>query len=465
MPSSFPFPPACSLLARALAGAACATCALALAQSPPPIAAPIAPSLPPPIATWRAPTLQVQGGAAGADGIAAGRRRVRGRRRRDARVLAAAEAEVTVRLRDAAGAVTTRVLPVRAGRNTSRLAAVQWERLALASLEGKARTNKVRIRELGQRFGLATRKSSLIVLEQIDDYVRHEIEPLAEPRVAYDLAAASQAPRRQRCRAAGAGGAPLRGARRLVEPPFPEGQPAGVFADRQVRGGDERGRLTDGAARAPSRAHRRATGGTKDNERDSSRRPTPAAAPGPSGFAAQAGSDSLSRAKKTLGGSDGDATTTTISIAVAPAAAASGAIKRLQAAGAEDWARIYVNERRANDARVGFFLGAAEFFLAEGDRHNRAFGLRVLSNLVELTCRTARRCACSPIACSRSAKSKLRCRCSSACGSSRRTSRSRTAISASRSPTPARRRRPSSTSMPSSPAPGTFDSPTSTCSR
>ena len=137
--------------------------------------------------------------------------------------------------------LTTRVVPVRAGRNPSRLAAVQWARLTLASLEGEARTNKVRIREIGKRFGLATRETSLIVLELVDDYVRHEIEPPAELRAAYDRAAANvgQAPRRERRRAAGAGGPPLRGARRLVEPRLPEGRHAGA------------------ARRSPSRKRRR----------------------------------------------------------------------------------------------------------------------------------------------------------------------------------------------------------------
>ncbi|MGZ8303325.1 MAG: VIT domain-containing protein, partial [Telluria sp.] len=111
-------------------------------------------------------------------------------------VLTAAEAELKVRLRDASGAVTTRIVPVRAGRNPSHLAAVQWARLTLASLEGEARTNKVRIREIGKRFGLATRETSLIVLELVDDYVRHEIEPPAELRAAYDRAAANATKRR-----------------------------------------------------------------------------------------------------------------------------------------------------------------------------------------------------------------------------------------------------------------------------
>ena len=52
-----------------------------------------------------------------------------------------------------------------------------------------------------------------------------------------------------------------------------------------------------------------------------------------------------------------------ISIAVTPAAGASASIRRLQAAKADEWARIYFDERRANEASVGFFLDAAEFFL------------------------------------------------------------------------------------------------------
>ena len=122
--------------------------------------------------------------------------------------------------------MTTRIVPVRAGRNPSRLAAVQWARLTLASLEGEARTNKVRIREIGKRFGLATRETSLIVLELVDDYVRHEIEPPAELRAAVRPRRREhrQAPRRQRRSAAGAGDPPLRGARRLVEPRLPEGR-------------------------------------------------------------------------------------------------------------------------------------------------------------------------------------------------------------------------------------------------
>jgi len=302
-------------------------------------------------------------------------------------ILTDADAEVTVRLRDAAGAVTTRVVPVRAGRNPSRLAAVQWARLTLASLEGEARTNKVRIREIGKRFGLATRETSLIVLELVDDYVRNEIEPPAELRAAYDRAVASAGKRRSDDDAARLAQVIRRFESRVAwwNRDFPKGDmPAPLQIAKAEAPANAIGALT-----APLEARRQRADGpmreaAKDDDRGAGRRALPAtvaAAPAPSGFAAQA-EDSLARAKKSV--ANEGAAATTISIAVTPAAGASAAIKRLQSARADEWARIYFDERRANEASVGFFLDAAEFFLAKGDRDNRAFGLRALSNLAEL---------------------------------------------------------------------------------
>ncbi|MEO8312815.1 MAG: VIT domain-containing protein, partial [Caldimonas sp.] len=300
-------------------------------------------------------------------------------------VLGAAEAELTIRLRDAAGAVTTRIVPVRAGRNPSRLAAVQWARLTLASLEGEARTNKVRIREIGKRFGLATRETSLIVLELVEDYVRHEIEPPQELRAAYDRAAANAGKRRVDNDAARLAQVIRRFEARAAwwNRDFPKGDmPAPLQIARS-----EAAVSAGGALAAPEMLRQRADGpirdAAKDDERATSRRPLPATAPAPSGFARQAENDSLGRAKK-AGANEASATPTTISIAVTPAAGASAAIKRLQSARPDEWTRIYFDERRANEASVGFFLDAAEFFLAKGGREHRAFGLRALSNLAEL---------------------------------------------------------------------------------
>ena len=299
-------------------------------------------------------------------------------------VLSAAEAELTIRLRDASGAVTTRVVPVHAGRNPSHLAAVQWARLTLASLEGEARTNKMRIREIGKRFGLATRETSLIVLELVDDYVRHEIEPPAELRVAYDRALASAGKRRVDSDAARLAQVVRRFEARAAwwSRDFPKGaMPAPLQVAKSEAPANAIGSLT-----APLELRRQRSDGpvrdaAKNDDRAASRRPLPAAAPAPS-FAAQAESDSNVRARK--GGTNEAAATTTISIAVTAAAGATAAIKRLAAARPDEWERIYFDERRANEASVGFFLDAAEFFLAKGGRENRAFGLRALSNLAEL---------------------------------------------------------------------------------
>jgi Ca-activated chloride channel homolog len=109
----------------------------------------------------------------------------------------------------------------------------------------------------------------------------------------------------------------------------------------------------------------------------------PAPATAPSGFAAQADSDSLSRARK-AGRGDAGVAETTIAIALTPAANASASLKRLQSAAPDEWTRVYLDERRANEANVGFFLEVAEFFLSKNDRDNRAQGLRALSNLAEM---------------------------------------------------------------------------------
>ena len=130
------------------------------------------------------------------------------------------------------------------------------------------------------------------------------------------------------------------------------------------------------------RADRPLREAAKDDDRTVARPVLPAAAPVPSGGAKNAEIDSMARARK-AGPSEASATTT-ISIALTPAAGASTAIKRLQAARPDDWTRIYFDERRENEASVGFFLDAAEFFLAKGGRDNRALGLRALSNLAEL---------------------------------------------------------------------------------
>ena len=72
---------------------------------------------------------------------------------------------------------------------------------------------------------------------------------------------------------------------------------------------------------------------------------------------------------------------TSISIALQPAASNAVWLKRLEAAEPAARRAIYLDERSGNAMNVGFFLDAAEFFIAQGER---ALGLRILSNLAEM---------------------------------------------------------------------------------
>ena len=293
-------------------------------------------------------------------------------------ILTGPSADVTLRLRDSAGATSTRVVAVRANAHPSRLAALQWARLTLASLEGESRTNKIHLREIGRRFALATRETSLIVLEQVDDYVRHEIEPPPELRAEYDRLAATAMKRRVESDATRLAQLVRRFDARVAwwGYEFPK---ADLVAPLQVAKTEAR---PAGALAAPAEATRRERGDAAHeakDERDSLRslRQAPNA-PARSTLAA-GNAPALEAAKKS--GVGNDVAAMTISIALTPAANASGAIKRLQSARPEEWQRIYFDERQANENNVGFFLDAAEFFIAKG---RSAFGLRVLSNLAEM---------------------------------------------------------------------------------
>lgn len=61
-----------------------------------------------------------------------------------------------------------------------------WAQKKIAELELFAVKNKDEIKNLGKQFGIVTMNTSLIVLENIGDYVRYEITPPSELRTEYD---------------------------------------------------------------------------------------------------------------------------------------------------------------------------------------------------------------------------------------------------------------------------------------
>lgn len=61
-----------------------------------------------------------------------------------------------------------------------------WAQKKIAELELFADKNKDEIKNLGKQFGIVTMNTSLIVLENVSDYVKYEITPPTEMRTEYD---------------------------------------------------------------------------------------------------------------------------------------------------------------------------------------------------------------------------------------------------------------------------------------
>ena len=76
-------------------------------------------------------------------------------------------------------------IAVAASDREGRLAATAWAMWKISRLEGDFELNRGQIRRLGREFGLATRETSLIVLERVEDYARYEIDPPKELAESY----------------------------------------------------------------------------------------------------------------------------------------------------------------------------------------------------------------------------------------------------------------------------------------
>ena len=64
--------------------------------------------------------------------------------------------------------------------------ASSWAQLRINELDAEYAVNRAEIRRLGQRFGLVTRETSLIILDRVEDYARYEIQPPSELRAEFD---------------------------------------------------------------------------------------------------------------------------------------------------------------------------------------------------------------------------------------------------------------------------------------
>ena len=288
-------------------------------------------------------------------------------------------AELSVHLRDGDIVRTERVV-VDAESAPSAFPARLWANWSIAALEAEPELNRAAIARLGQRFGVVTGETSLIVLDSLADYVRYDIAP-PDGQDEFLRLKAAQAGERDSVRKASLDRVAGLYARRiewwqrdwpksaLPPPPKPAGAIAGnELARRRAQSERYASDVADAAGVAPVAAMA-----------------PPPPAPAPVAEAQALALESIvvtgSRMDKSEAESDGGAGARRATIALQPWQPDSPYARRLRAAPAEQVYRLYLDERDSHAASTAFYLDVADV-LEEKGQH--ALALRVLSNLAEL---------------------------------------------------------------------------------
>ena len=254
--------------------------------------------------------------------------------------------------------------------------AQRWARLRVDELLAQPELHRTEITALGNRFGIVTPETSLIVLETLDDYLRYDLQPPRGPlRDAWDarqhsMAAEKAARARQHLDELVVRYAALQA---WWDKDFPKDIAPAIKPEVAVA------QVTANAVAAD--ATRRA------------RPPAPVFAPAPAPMPAPSVQLELRReaapvaafaANSSSAPSDKKAAAATsagIHIAVAAWTPDAAGMRRLAQAAADDRYAVYLDLRLAAPSSPAFYLDAAQVFATHGQR---ALALRALSNLAEL---------------------------------------------------------------------------------
>ena len=307
----------------------------------------------------------------GVGAVAAGRVSLTGRLTADA-------AEVRVTYSD--GTQSDPVMLRKADASEGHLLATAWGAGRVLRLSPQAEKHEAELLELGRSFGLVSPATSLLVLESLDQYLRHEVEPpamLAEmrrqwhdarARVSKEQAVAkrskleavvamwqarvswweqkAQVPRDYRWK--GEVAAPLSGARFSSTPRDFRRAAASAATVTDANGAVTSGAKFEESVAAPE-------------------------APAPSWLPASA---APAKAMKSVGGRADEA-----SIQVTAWNPDTPYLKRLKGAAKQEREKVYAEQRAQFGTSPAFYLDCSDYLLREGET---AVGLRVLSNLAEL---------------------------------------------------------------------------------
>ncbi|MGW8391709.1 VIT domain-containing protein [Pseudoduganella sp. HUAS MS19] len=245
------------------------------------------------------------------------------------------------------------------GKNAAHpLAAWWWANRRIAQLEGNYEHNRAAIRRLGLEFGLPTRETSLLVLEQLDDYVRHDVTPPEKFRAAFEqMKAESRAQgANQRVKHLDNVVREFQAKVAWWERPFPKYRPP---APKRKAVADV---LDMRIAEAPMMEAMQAPPPP----------PSPAARAAPAVPPMQVDELDMPAGKPINGG---------VSVRLKAWQADAPYAARMRKAAAGDMYRIYLDERPSHAGGSAFLLDVAGLMLERGQRD---LGLRVLSNLAEM---------------------------------------------------------------------------------
>jgi tetratricopeptide (TPR) repeat protein len=253
---------------------------------------------------------------------------------------------------------------VRAAQAPGALAARVWARMRMEELEAEHELNRAEIRRLGRAFRLVTRETSLIVLDRVEDYARHEIAPPPELRAEYERLTRLAAQRRTADR------------RSHLEQVVRRFEEKAAWWNREFPKGDRPAQLAKSAPGVAGALLGDALRGSAEQRAAPAMAASaPAARPAPAQRVAPAASVAA------LKESDDAQQATGVTIQLqrwqpdAPHAA------RLRNAAPDALYRVYLDERPSHLNSTAFFLDAADVFF---DRGQTEFALRVLSNLAEM---------------------------------------------------------------------------------
>lgn len=313
----------------------------------------------------------------GADGVVASSRHPHAGYLRIAGRLNQPSATLTLRV-SAEGRERRIVVPLAADAPHSEQVAALWASYTMARLMSGPELHRARIRRLGSQFGLVSAETSLIVLEDLSDYVLHDIEPPPGLRREVARLAATHVEQRNQAQHARLDAISARFSERVEwwETRWPKDRPkAEATAQKERRSGRERHRTTGLAAVAPSSAERMESPGHPP--------PPPPAAPAPE--ASEASLDRVQvtgsriRAVDFEGGRD--LREPVIGIAMQPWQPDSAFARRLRTATPAAIYAIYLDERDGHADSSAFYLDVAGILFERGQRE---LALRVLSNLAEM---------------------------------------------------------------------------------